>query len=160
MPNPIFRAREVLGQCSGNFAGIFVISYNTFPDFTLLNFDPWPKSWPPLRSLLRGPKHDLKTRPSRPTMRPLWINVFYEWMFFYEWMLFMNVIYECLNDLMNELLNVCYFYWVRTTLLFKKCMIWMFLMYDRWNNIRHYTQTEKYGRGPCEPSLTSFYAHH
>ena len=33
-------------------------------------------------------------------------------------------------------------------------------LYDRWNNIPHYTQTEKYGRGPCEPSLTSYYAHH
>ena len=32
--------------------------------------------------------------------------------------------------------------------------------YDKWNNIPHYTQTEKYGRGPCEPSLTSYYAHH
>ena len=28
------------------------------------------------------------------------------------------------------------------------------------NNIPHYTQTERYGRGPCEPSLTSYYAHH
>ena len=36
----------------------------------------------------------------------------------------------------------------------------LFLVYDRWNNIPHYTQTEKYGRGPCEPSLTSYYAHH
>ena len=33
-------------------------------------------------------------------------------------------------------------------------------MYDKWNNIPHYTQTEKYGRGPCEPSLNSYYAHH
>ena len=33
-------------------------------------------------------------------------------------------------------------------------------MYDRWNSIPHYAQTEKYGRGPCEPSLTSYYAHH
>ena len=40
----------------------------------------------------------------------------------------MNVIYECVNDLMNELLDVCYFYWVRTTFLLKKCMILMFLM--------------------------------
>ena len=29
---------------------------------------------------------------------------------------------------MNELLNVCYFYWVRTTFLLKKCMILMILM--------------------------------
>ena len=29
---------------------------------------------------------------------------------------------------MNELLNVCYFYWVRPTFLLKKCMILMFLM--------------------------------
>ena len=33
-----------------------------------------------------------KTRPSRPTMRPLWMNVFYERMFFYEWMFYIN---EC-----------------------------------------------------------------
>ena len=29
---------------------------------------------------------------------------------------------------MNEVLTVCYFYWVRTTFLLKKCMILMFLM--------------------------------
>ena len=33
-------------------------------------------------------------------------------------------------------------------------------VYDRWNNIPHYTQTKINGRGPCEPSLTSYYAHH
>ena len=33
-------------------------------------------------------------------------------------------------------------------------------LYDRWNNIPHYTQTKINGRGPCEPSLTSYYAHH
>ena len=33
-------------------------------------------------------------------------------------------------------------------------------MYDRLNNIPHFIQTEKYGRGPCEPSLTSYHAHH
>ena len=32
--------------------------------------------------------------------------------------------------------------------------------YDKWNNIPHHTQTETNGRGPCEPSLTSEYAHH
>ena len=32
--------------------------------------------------------------------------------------------------------------------------------YDRWNHIPHYTQTEEQARGPCEPSLTSYYAHH
>ena len=32
--------------------------------------------------------------------------------------------------------------------------------YDRWNNIPHYTPTAKYGRGPCKPSLTSYYARH
>ena len=26
--------------------------------------------------------------------------------------------------------------------------------YDNWNNILQYTQTEKYGRKPCEPSLS------
>ena len=35
-----------------------------------------------------------------------------------------------------------------------------FVIYDKWNNIPHFTQTEKYGREPCEPSLTSYYAHH
>merc|ERR1711911_227947 len=34
------------------------------------------------------------------------------------------------------------------------------LLYEKWNNIPHYTQTEINGRGPCEPSLTSYYAHH
>ena len=29
---------------------------------------------------------------------------------------------------MNELLDVCFFYWVRTTFLLKKCLILMFLM--------------------------------
>ena len=29
--------------------------------------------------------------------------------------------------------------------------------YDKWNSVPHYI-TEKYGGGPCEPSLTSFYA--
>ena len=33
-------------------------------------------------------------------------------------------------------------------------------LYDKWNNIPHYTQTEIYGRGACEPSLTSYYTHH
>ena len=32
--------------------------------------------------------------------------------------------------------------------------------HDSWNNIPHYTQPEKYGRGHCKPSLTSYYAHH
>ena len=27
------------------------------------------------------------------------------------------------------------------------------MSYDRWNNIPHYTQIKKYGRGPFEPSL-------
>ena len=40
------------------------------------------------------------------------------------------------------------------------CLLLQLLIYDRWNNIPHYTQTEKYGKGPCEPSLTSYYAHH
>ena len=31
---------------------------------------------------------------------------------------------------------------------------------DKWNNIPDYTQTEINGRGPCEPSQTSLYAHH
>ena len=59
----------------------------------------WP-TWPCLMQpciSLRDARTHLKTRPSRPTMRPLWMNVFYEWMFFmnecfYEWMFFMN---EC-----------------------------------------------------------------
>ena len=33
-------------------------------------------------------------------------------------------------------------------------------VYEKWNNIPHYTKTEKYGRGPCEPSLTSYYMQH
>ena len=42
-------------------------------------------------SLLANKSADIeKTRPSRPKMRPLWMNVFYEWMFFYEWMSFVN----------------------------------------------------------------------
>ena len=28
-------------------------------------------------------------------------------------------------------------------------------LYEKWNNIPHYTQTEINGRGHCEPSLTS-----
>ena len=28
-------------------------------------------------------------------------------------------------------------------------------LYDKWNNIPHYTQFEMNGRGPQEPSLTS-----
>ena len=31
---------------------------------------------------------------------------------------------------------------------------------DKWSNIPHYIQTEINGRGPCEPSLTSWYAHY
>ena len=54
-------------------------------------------------------------------MRPLWMNVFYEWMFFMNECFFMN-------EWMNELLCVCYFYWVSTTFLLKNCMILMFLM--------------------------------
>ena len=33
-------------------------------------------------------------------------------------------------------------------------------LYEKWNNIPHYTQTEINGRGPCEPSVISWYAHH
>ena len=33
-------------------------------------------------------------------------------------------------------------------------------LYDKWNNIPHYTQTEKYERAPYEPALSSYYAHH
>ena len=29
-----------------------------------------------------------------------------------------------------------------------------------YKQLYHYTQTEKYGRRPCEPPLTSYYAHH
>ena len=65
-----------------------------------------------------------KTRPSRPTMRPLWMNFFYEWMFF----LWINVICEWMNDWMTELLYVCFFYRGRTTFLLKICLILMFLM--------------------------------
>ena len=54
--------------------------------------------------------------PSRPTMHPLWMNVFYEWMFFL-W----------INDSMHELFNVCYFYWVGITFLWKKSKIPWFL---------------------------------
>ena len=49
------------------------------------------------------------------------MNVFYEWMFF----LWMNVFYEWMNALMNELYNVCYFYWVGANFLMKKCKILM-----------------------------------
>ena len=28
--------------------------------------------------------------------------------------------------------------------------------HDRWNNFPHYTHTEKYERGPCEPSLAMY----
>ena len=36
--------------------------------------------------------------------------------------------YEWMNDLMNELFNVCYFYWVGTNFLMKKCKILMLFM--------------------------------
>ena len=42
----------------------------------------------------------IATRPSRPTMRPLWMNVFYEWLFF----LWMNVICEWMIEWMNYLM--------------------------------------------------------
>ena len=42
--------------------------------------------------------------------------------------LWMNVFYEWLNDLLNELVDVCFFYWVRITVLLKNCMNSMFLM--------------------------------
>ena len=48
----------------------------------------------------------------------LWMNVF----------LWINVICEWINDLMSELLDVFFFYWVRTTFLLKKCLLLMFLM--------------------------------
>ena len=63
-----------------------------------------------------------ETRPNRPTMCPLWMNVFMN-----ECFLWMNVICEWINDWMNELLDVCFFYWSRTTFLLKKCLILMFL---------------------------------
>ena len=33
-----------------------------------------------------------------------------------------------MNDLLNELLDVCFYYWIGTTFLLKKCMNSMFLM--------------------------------
>ena len=48
----------------------------------------------------------------------------------------------------------------RNTILMLLHFQWFLVIYDRWNNIPHYTHTEKYGREPCEPSLTSYYAHH
>ena len=33
------------------------------------------------------------------------------------------------------------------------------ICYDSWNNIPYYTQLKLHGRGPCEPSLTSYYVY-
>ena len=35
-----------------------------------------------------------------------------------------------------------------------------YIKYDNQNNVPHFTQTEKNGRGPCEPSLISYHLHH
>ena len=53
----------------------------------------------------------------------LWMNVFMN-----ECFLWMNVICEWINDFMNKILDVCFFYWVRTTFLLKKGSILMILM--------------------------------
>ena len=76
----------------------------TFPTFSVLvcQMSSYIFTFPPL------PRFSFKTRPCRPMMRPL--NKCFLWM---------NVICEWITDLMNELLNVFYFYWVRTTFLLK-----------------------------------------
>ena len=56
-----------------------------------------------------------------------WILFMNEWFLRINFFLWMHVFfYEWINDSINELLNICYIYWVRTTLLLKKCMIFMF----------------------------------
>ena len=47
------------------------------------------------------------TRPSRPTMRPLWINVFYEWMFFMNECCFMNECHLWMNKWFIEWISRC-----------------------------------------------------
>ena len=68
----------------------------------------------------------IRTRPSRPTMRPLWMNVFYEWMFLWMNVFFTNECHLWMNKWLNEgitVINVCFFYWVRTTFLLRFCLI-------------------------------------
>ena len=76
-----------------------------------------------------------KTRPSRPTMRPLWMNVFLRMNDFFLWMngfLLFFFTNEChlwmINYFMNELLNIYHLCWVRPTFRLKKCKILIFLM--------------------------------
>ena len=51
---------------------------------------------------------------------------------------------------MNELLDVCFFYWVRTTFLLKKCLILMFLMNALPTNQQTNQQTDR-------PTDTAYY---
>ena len=55
--------------------------------------------------------------------------VLFEWMFFMnDCFLWMNAIYEWMKNSLNELVDECFFCWVRTTFLLKKCMNSMSLM--------------------------------
>ena len=51
--------------------------------------------------------------------------VLFEWMFF----LWMNVVYEWMNDLMIDLFNVCYFYWVGSTFSFIRILRFLRLVW-------------------------------